>query len=111
MPKVLLAISAGLALCAAACGPESLPAPTFTLSGTIVGLGPARTVTLANDGADPLVVSLNGSFTFAHAVPAGAAYAVSVLEQPAGQVCSVVHATGIADSAVTDVLVTCQPHR
>jgi hypothetical protein len=108
MPRVL-ASAAGLALFAAACGSSGIrPAPTFTLSGTLVGLGPARTVTLANNGADPLVVSLNGSFTFAQAVPAEAAYAVSVLEQPAGEVCAVVHDTGIAVAAVTDVLVTCQ---
>ena len=93
----------------AACGgggKSSPPAPTtFTIGGSVSGL--SGTVVLQQTGGNNLSVSADGPFTFAGAVAAGAAYAVTVLTQPAGQKCTVASGAGTANAAITNVAVTC----
>ena len=82
-------------------------AQLFTIGGTVSGLS-GGTVTLANNGGDGLDLSADGGFTFVTAVPDGSPYDVSVIAQPAGQLCTVAGGTGSVSGAnVTDVLVTC----
>ena len=66
--------------------------PDLSVGGSVSGL--AGTVVLQDNGADNLSVSANGSFTFATALPAGAAYAVTVKTNPSGQTCSVSNGSG-----------------
>ena len=47
--------------------------------------GLSGTVVLQDNGGDNLSVSANGPFTFATALASGAAYAVTVKTNPAGQ--------------------------
>jgi hypothetical protein len=54
---------------------------------------------LQNNGGDDLAVSANGGFTFATPLAAGAAYAVAVKTQPAGQACTVKSGSGTLGSA------------
>jgi sugar lactone lactonase YvrE len=83
------------------------PAAAYTVGGNVTGLTGAGLV-LADNGADPLTVSANGSFAFATPVASGTAYAVTVMSQPAGQMCSVTSGGGTVGTAnVTDVTVTC----
>jgi uncharacterized delta-60 repeat protein len=78
----------------------------YQIGGTVSGL--SGTVVLQNNGADDLSLSANGTFTFETALDDGAAYAVTVRTQPAGQLCSVANGTGTIDGEdVTDVSVTC----
>jgi len=79
--------------------------PQFSIGGSVAGLAASQRVTLQNNGADALVVSANGSFTFATRI--SGAYAVTVSGQPSGQVCSVSQGTGTATVNVTAVQVTC----
>src|SRR5690348_1952202 len=80
--------------------------PTFTVGGTVSGL--SGTVVLQDNGADDLTVTANGPFTFATALAPGAAYAVTVKTNPAGQTCTVSNGSGTMGSAnVTNVTVTC----
>jgi environmental stress-induced protein Ves len=84
--------------------------PTFTIGGTISGLTGAGLI-LRNNGGDNLAV-LAGSTSFVFATPlaGGAAYTVSVLNQPSPptQVCTVVNGTGtVAAANVTTVAITC----
>jgi hypothetical protein len=80
--------------------------PTYSVGGTISGL--SGTVVLQNNGGDDLSIAANGAFTFATALNDGAAYAVSVLTQPAGQTCTVSNGAGTVSGAdVTIVSVTC----
>lgn len=67
-------------------GDLSSPA-TFTVGGTVSGL--SGTVVLQDNGADNLILSANGPFTFATALAPEAAYAVTVKTNPAGQTCTV----------------------
>ena len=70
-----------------------------TVGGTVSGLTGTGLV-LQNNGGDNLSVAANGTFNFATAVASGAAYAATVLTQPAGQTCTVSNATGTAPQAV-----------
>lgn len=82
-------------------------ASTYTVGGSVSGLG-ASSVVLQNNGGNDLTVTANGTFTFSTALNGGAAYAVTVLTQPAGQNCSVTNGSGtVAQSNVTDVFVAC----
>ena len=58
---------------------------TYTLGGAISGLGAGKSVVLQNNGANSLTLAANGSFAFTTPVADGAAYAVTVLTQPALQ--------------------------
>jgi hypothetical protein len=62
---------------------------------------------LRNNGGGDLAVSAAGAFTFAARVNAGAAYAVTVATQPAGQTCSVANGSGTASAQVSNVNVSC----
>ena len=80
---------------------------TYTIGGSVSGLLSGKSVTLLNNGSDPLLVSSNGSFVFSNSQAAGP-YAVTVAIQPAGQSCSVTNGSGPSISSnVTDVNVTC----
>lgn len=80
------------------------------VGGTVSGLGEGLSVTLLNNGADPLTVTRNGSFVFNDTVEANATYAVTVGTQPVGQSCSVSNGSGTIDedgTSVENVLVSC----
>ncbi len=84
--------------------------PFFNVTGVVTGLGGAGLVLLDN-GADPLPLVQNGSFTFATQLQGGQPYAVSVATQPGSplQICSVSGGRGTVGSAdVTGVIVSCQ---
>ena len=60
---------------------------TYSVGGTVSGL--SGSVVLQDNGGDNLTVAANGSFSFATKLASGAAYAVTVQTQPAGQTCTV----------------------
>ena len=81
---------------------------SFTIGGSVSGLGAGKSVVLLNNGGDALTRNANGSFTFATPLANGAAYAVTVGTQPVGQTCSVSNGTGtVASANVTNVAVNC----
>ncbi|MCW5651137.1 MAG: hypothetical protein KIS62_15425 [Ramlibacter sp.] len=80
----------------------------YSVGGTVAGLAGGTSVVLANNGADPLTMGSNGSFTFSALVARDAAYAVTVKTQPSGQICAVARGTGTATADVADVAVSCQ---
>ena len=78
----------------------------FTIRGTVSGLAAGASVTLGNNGAALLPVSVNGAYGFPGSLAAGAAFAVTVSTQPAGQTCTLTNATGTMAAnanAVVDV--------
>lgn len=86
---------------------ENLAAATFTVGGSVSGLA-SGTLVLQNNGGDDLSLTSNGGFTFGTAVAGGAAYAVTVRTQPAGQSCSVRNGAGtVASANVGSVEVSC----
>lgn len=83
------------------------PAETFTIGGTVTGLSGSGLVLQLN-GAQDLAISADGAFVFGTGLLDGESYVVSVLTQPAGQVCTVSNGSGtIATADVSDVQITC----
>jgi len=74
------------------------------------GLNTGASVTLQNNNADNLTLTENGPFHFPTFVPGGSTYNVTVLTQPAGQLCSVTSGSGTLDAQgdpVDTVAVAC----
>jgi N-acetylneuraminic acid mutarotase len=87
--------------------PVSCTINTYSIGGTVSGLGSSGLL-LQDNGGDDLTVSASGGFTFATPIAMGGAYAVTILTQPAGQTCSVSNASGTVGAAnITNVSVTC----
>lgn len=81
---------------------------TFAVGGSVTGLANGTQLTLLNNGADPLVVSADGGFTFGTPVAYNGGYAITVGTQPAGQTCTVANASGAGVTAsVNTPVVTC----
>jgi hypothetical protein len=89
---------------AVACTPN-----TYTIGGTLSGLGTSDAVTLLDNGGDALKLTANGKFAFTTPVASGSAYKVTISVQPTGETCTVTKGTGTVVSAnVTTVVVTCK---
>ena len=80
---------------------------SYTLGGTIAGLtGDGLILNNGDQQIKPAAGST--SFTFTNKVADGANYGVTVLQQPAGQVCAVANNVGTMPSgAVSNIAVTC----
>jgi hypothetical protein len=89
--------------------PTDSQAPTFTVGGTITGTG-GQGVTLQDNGADNITVSMDGAFTFPTPLATGAAFNVTVLSTAGGLSCAVTGGSGtIAGGNVSTVSITCSP--
>jgi hypothetical protein len=81
---------------------------TYTIGGSVSGLGAGQQVTLEDNGGNALTVTADGSFTFTTPVAYGGAYTVTVGTQPTGLVCLVSNGGGSSVSAnVTNVGIDC----
>src|SRR6266702_7624578 len=101
----------GLYLCSAwllgGCGGGGTS--VYSVGGTLSGLASGVTVVLEDNGGNDTTISADGTFTFSTQVANNAAYAVTVLNQPTGQTCTVTSGSGSVSGAnVTSVSVTCK---
>jgi hypothetical protein len=81
-------------------------ANSYTIGGTVSGL--SGSVVLQNNGGDDLTLDANRAFTFTTPIADGGSYNVSVLSQPAGQICTVSSNSGSVSGAnVSTVSVSC----
>ncbi|MCP5032218.1 MAG: 3-carboxymuconate cyclase, partial [Actinomycetia bacterium] len=79
---------------------------SYTIGGSVSGL--TGTLVLQNNGGDDLILTADGAFTFATALADGSAYDVTVLTQPAGQICTITTGSGtLAGADVTNVAANC----
>jgi hypothetical protein len=84
------------------------PLPKYTIGGAVSGLSSGAQLVLEDNGGDNLTVSVNGAFTFTTALPGGAAYAVAISTQPAGETCALSNASGtVSTSNVTNIAAAC----
>jgi alpha-tubulin suppressor-like RCC1 family protein len=84
-------------------------APYYSVSVRVSGLA-GTGLSLLNNGADPLSVTANGTFTFATPLASGTAYTVTVFAQPANpaQTCSVINGSGTVVAAnLINVAIAC----
>lgn len=86
----------------------SCTSAAFAVGGTVSGLAGSGLVLQLNGSSDLSVVA-NGSFAFSTALPAGAAYQVTIRTQPSSpsQTCTLANASGTIAGNVTNVAVTC----
>jgi hypothetical protein len=82
---------------------------THAIGGTVSGL--AAQGLILGQGADQLAIESSGNsvlFTFPTPVTQGAAYAVSIVQQPRDQICSVSAGSGtVATADIANVVVSC----
>jgi hypothetical protein len=98
-------VCSGALVCGAA-GQCNAAGPTYTIGGLVSGL--TGTGLALRNGAETLAIHAAGAFSFATALPAGSAYAVTIATQPSGQSCTVANGSGTVGSAnVTSVAVSC----
>lgn len=98
--------SANVSSVAVAC--TNLPAARYSIGGTLSGLAAGGVLVLQSNGGDDLRVSANGGFTFASPLSGGAAYAVTITTQPAGQTCTLKNGSGtVASANVSSIEVAC----
>lgn len=84
-----------------------VPAPTYTVGGTIVGLAGPSELKISLNGGMPLALGAAGSFRFANALASGTNYAVTIAAQPEGQTCSVAGGSGVLAADVGNVAIAC----
>lgn len=78
-----------------------------TVGGVVFGLGTGQSVTLLDNGADPLTVTSNGGFTFSTKLANLSSYDVTVQSGSTGASCSVSNGSNIVYANVTQVVVSC----
>ncbi len=82
-------------------------AQTYTIGGTISGLGNGMVLQL--NGANNLSITTGQTvFSFSSGLTTGSAYSVTVLTQPLNDTCSVINSSGtVTNSNITNVAVVC----
>jgi uncharacterized repeat protein (TIGR03803 family) len=105
----ILLVGVAMVALAGCSGGGSTPSEpsTYTVGGTLAGLGTSESVSLQDNGGNTLTVSANGSFSFPLSLDAGAAYAVTVKSHTPGIACSVTSGSGTVGSANVTVGVSC----
>ena len=92
------------------CGGKHTPASStsFSVGGTITGLSSGAHVTVSNNGSDTMTLSANGGFSFSVPATLNGAYLVRIVDQPAGETCTVSNYSGTGvTSTVSNIAVTC----
>jgi uncharacterized repeat protein (TIGR03803 family) len=92
-----------------ACGGGSgISAPVYTVGGVTTGLSDAESVTILNNGGNPVTLRSNASFTLQGSQASGGTYAVTVQSRTPGITCSVSNGVGTVGSTnVTNISVSC----
>lgn len=102
-----LVMIAGLTFVLSGCGGSG---SSSLIGFTVKGLSTGTTLTLVNNGANPITVSTNGTFAFSVPIASGSSYSVAVYTPPIGQVCTIANGNGVVDSSgnpVANITVTC----
>lgn len=81
--------------------------PSVSVSGLVTGLSTGSTLQLSLNGNQTITTS-GGTFNFLEPLNVGKNYVVTVLTQPAAQVCSVSNGFGAATTTMPAIAVTCQ---
>jgi uncharacterized repeat protein (TIGR03803 family) len=81
---------------------------SYTLGGTLAGLGAGESVSLQDNGGDTLTLNANGAFSFPTSLNTGSAYAATVQSHTPGVACSVSNGSGtVGSSDVTTINASC----
>jgi len=78
----------------------------FSVGGVLTGLQTGKSVTIQNE-YERLTLNTNATWVFSNLIVLGGSYTVTVLEQPAGQVCKISNGVGWVSGAAGNVNITC----
>lgn len=82
----------------------SAGAATYSVGGSVSGLGPGLSLQLLNNGGNAVTVGGNGGFRFPGKLSAGATYAATVGTRPSGQQCTIDKGSGtVANADVAEI--------
>lgn len=82
----------------------------YKIGVTVSGLAAGVSVTLENNGSDPLTISMDGTYEFSVPVAYTGSFAVTVNTRPIGEVCGVSGGSGSNVAAdVTGIAIACSP--
>jgi len=99
-PTAIFVVSAFLF---SACGSKS-----YTVGGTLSGLTAGTKVVLRNSGGEELALTADGAFSFGTKQVNGSVYDVDVIQQPAGETCTLANSAGVIKGVnVTNIVATC----
>jgi NHL repeat-containing protein len=101
------ALCASVLISLASCGGQDGDSSSYSIGGTVSGLASGASLTLTDNGGDPLTVSASGTFSFATRLQRGAAYSVAIMSAPQLQTCTVSAGSGTVAATVTSVEVSC----
>ncbi|HEY7995935.1 MAG TPA: choice-of-anchor tandem repeat GloVer-containing protein [Steroidobacteraceae bacterium] len=108
LPVLLAGACALFSGCGGSSGTAAGPPDTYSVGGTVSGLGTGTQLALLDNGQDALMVSASGAFTFSTRLAAGSRYTVAVQRQPRGFSCAVSNGSGVVGAApVASVRVAC----
>ena len=112
IPRFTFALIVLVAVTACGGGASAPPPPPpppamYSIGGTVSGLDASQSVVLQLNGGNDLTVDTNAAFKFTTHVASGSAYAVTVIQSPAGKTCTVNGGAGTASADVTGVAVAC----
>jgi hypothetical protein len=68
--------------------------PTYSVGGTLSGLGTGLTITLQNNGGDDKALTANGVYSMPTTTVSGSTYSITVSGQPTGMNCVITNGTG-----------------
>lgn len=84
------------------------PPPTYSIGGSVAGLGAGRSLTLQLNGEDTLTPVADGPFSFNLQLEEGDTYAVVVSDVPEDRNCTLSRGSGtVGSSNVTNIAVAC----
>jgi hypothetical protein len=82
---------------------------TYQISVDVTGLTAGQQVTFDLNGADPLTVTADGTYSFTTQIPYNGTYTVTIGTQPVAEACSVLNPSGSAVTAPVTLSVSCAP--
>ncbi|MEP4147052.1 MAG: hypothetical protein ABJL54_07500 [Halioglobus sp.] len=81
----------------------------YPIGGVVLGLMSGESLVLQNNGGDDLSIGIDGNYEFPTPLPFGSSYNVSVLTQPASEICTVLNPTGTVATLNNNIIVNCAP--
>ena len=81
----------------------------YPVGGVVLGLISGESVVLQNNGSDDLTIGSDGNYQFPTTLQFGSSYNVSILTQPASEICAVSNPTGTVSTLTNNIIVNCAP--
>ncbi len=96
-----------LALAKNSSNPTTTANNSYSLGGSISGLG-GGSITILLNSSESLIISVDGNFTFLTQLNLSTSYDVTISSLPSGKYCSIQNGTGTIQANTINITITCQ---